>query len=84
MPDDQRHALGRRVNPVPQQQGRPIGRGHLCQRRIQILQQQRAVSELRGFLEKVYNTGKTSKKEDLSQFSDAEIVTLAFAGGLLR
>ena len=42
-----------------------------------MLQQQRAVSELRGFLEKVYNTGKTSKKEDLSQFSDAEIVTLA-------
>jgi len=42
-----------------------------------MLQQQRAVSELRGFLEKVYNTGKTSKKEDLGQFSDAEIVTLA-------
>jgi len=42
----------------------------------QMLQQQKAVSEVRGFLEKVYSSN-TAKTEDLDQFSDAEILTLA-------
>ncbi|WP_341920421.1 DNA-directed RNA polymerase subunit beta [Hydrocarboniphaga effusa] len=43
----------------------------------QMIEQQKAVGEVRKFLDKVYNAGRTTKKEDLSQFSDAEIVTLA-------
>jgi DNA-directed RNA polymerase subunit beta len=42
----------------------------------EMLQQQRAVGELRKFLNKVYAT-KGSQKVDLSQFSDEEIVGLA-------
>jgi DNA-directed RNA polymerase subunit beta len=42
----------------------------------EMLQQQRAVGELRKFLNKVYAT-KGSQKVDLSQFSDEEIIGLA-------
>ena len=42
----------------------------------QMLQQQKAVGEVRGFLEKVYSS-RSAKTEDLDQLSDAEILTLA-------
>ena len=41
-----------------------------------MLRQQRAVSEIRAFLETIYNRNAV-KKEDLSQFSDDEIIELA-------
>jgi DNA-directed RNA polymerase subunit beta len=41
----------------------------------EMLDQQREVTELREFLDKVYNT--SGKKEDLDSFSDAEIVEMA-------
>ena len=41
-----------------------------------MLRQQRAVAELRKFLEEIYNRNAV-RKEDLSQFSDAEIIELA-------
>lgn len=41
-----------------------------------MLREQRAVAEIRSFLERVYNEG-IGKKEDLSQFSDQEIIDLA-------
>ncbi|HKY89716.1 MAG TPA: DNA-directed RNA polymerase subunit beta, partial [Nevskiaceae bacterium] len=42
----------------------------------EMLRQQKAVAELRKFLEKIY-VGKSAKKERLNEFSDAEIVVLA-------
>lgn len=42
-----------------------------------MLKQQKAVSELRGFLNQIYAGPKSAKKEDLAQFSDEEIVRLA-------
>ena len=42
-----------------------------------MLQQQRAVAEIREFLEKVYNTGRGIHKVKLAGFSDAEVLTLA-------
>jgi DNA-directed RNA polymerase subunit beta len=50
-----------------------------------MLQQQRAIGELRKFLDQVYNkTGKGKSTTDLSQFSDEEVVGLAknLVGGL--
>jgi DNA-directed RNA polymerase subunit beta len=41
-----------------------------------MLREQRAVAELRGFLEEIYNTG-AHQKEDLSSFSDQEILELS-------
>ena len=42
----------------------------------EMLVQQKAVADIRSFLEKVYNDGE-GKKEDLSQFSDAELIEMA-------
>jgi DNA-directed RNA polymerase subunit beta len=42
----------------------------------EMLRQQKAVGELRKFLEKIY-VGKSAKKEKLGELSDAEIVALA-------
>ena len=42
----------------------------------EMLQQQKAVADIRKFLEKVYNDGE-GQKEDLSKFSDAELVEMA-------
>ena len=42
----------------------------------EMLQQQKAVADIRGFLEKVYNDGE-GQKEDLSKFSDAELIEMA-------
>ncbi|MCC2657450.1 MAG: rpoB [Panacagrimonas sp.] len=42
----------------------------------EMVRQQKAVGELRKFLEKIY-VGKSAKKEKLTEFSDAEIMTLA-------
>jgi DNA-directed RNA polymerase subunit beta len=44
----------------------------------EMLRKQRAVAELRGFIEKVYNAaGKGTKKVDMNELSDTEVVTLA-------
>ncbi|NIB44587.1 DNA-directed RNA polymerase subunit beta [Pseudomaricurvus alkylphenolicus] len=44
----------------------------------EMVREQRAVAEIRGFLHEVYNTaGDATRKEDLDSFSDAEIIELA-------
>ncbi len=50
----------------------------------EMLQQQRAVGEVRKFLEKAYSTGKSAVKENLDDLSDAEVLALArnLTGGL--
>ena len=42
-----------------------------------MLQSQRAVAEIRTFLEKVYNSGRGLREVKLDSFSDAEVLTLA-------
>ena len=43
-----------------------------------MLREQRAIAEIRGFLEEIYNkTGDVAAKEDLASFNDAEILDLA-------
>lgn len=42
-----------------------------------MLQSQRAVAEIRSFLEKVYNSGRGLREVKLDSFSDAEVLTLA-------
>lgn len=42
-----------------------------------MLNEQRAVAEIRELLQKVYDLGNTSQKVDLSTMSDAEVMTLA-------
>ena len=51
----------------------------------EMLQEQRALSELREFLDKIYNgTGRSKRREDLAALSDEEIVTMArnLSGGV--
>ncbi|MFI3245227.1 MAG: DNA-directed RNA polymerase subunit beta [Ferrimonas sp.] len=49
-----------------------------------MLEQQRQVEELRGFMQQAYDLGEAQQKVDLSTFSDAEVVRLAhnLKGGL--
>ncbi len=57
-----------------------LGRQGLRGRRIQkMLDEQRAVTELRGFMGKVYNhdSGLAGQRVDLDQFSDEELLTLS-------
>jgi len=43
----------------------------------QMLKQQKAIAEIRGFLDQIYNHSDEVKREDLDSFSDAEIIELA-------
>jgi len=54
-------------------------------RRIdEMLQQQKAVADVRKFIEKAYATGKNAVEEDIDSLSDAEVLALAknLTGGL--
>jgi DNA-directed RNA polymerase subunit beta len=42
-----------------------------------MLREQRAMSEVRGFLDDIYNSHAQSKKEDLAELTDQEVLTLA-------
>jgi DNA-directed RNA polymerase subunit beta len=42
-----------------------------------MLREQRAMSEVRGFLDEIYNSHAQSKKEDLAELTDQEVLTLA-------
>jgi DNA-directed RNA polymerase subunit beta len=42
-----------------------------------MLREQRAMSEVRGFLDDIYNSHAESKKEDLAELTDQEVLTLA-------
>jgi len=42
-----------------------------------MLREQRAMAEVRGFLEEIYNSHEESQKEDLSKLSDEEVMQLA-------
>jgi DNA-directed RNA polymerase subunit beta len=49
-----------------------------------MLQQQKATSEIRKFIEKAYATGKSAVEEDIDSLTDAEVLALArnLVGGL--
>src|SRR5690606_28344385 len=57
----------------------------LGERINEMLVEQRKVAELRAFLDKIYNgTGVSLRREDLSSFSDEEVIELArnLSGGV--
>ena len=43
----------------------------------EMLQQQRAVGEIRKFIDKCYSTGRSAVKENIDELSDAEVIALA-------
>lgn len=42
-----------------------------------MLKEQRKVAEIRGFLQQIYDVGESAKKDDLSTFTDGEILALS-------